>query len=113
MNSATQGIDTFAIAGALTLGNGVASLLGTDLGSGALSLGTVFTLATYASQTGTFQGLAQGADITVGNYLYQVNYGATALTLTAVSAVPEPSVWTLLGAGAFGLFAVVRRRRTA
>ena len=117
LNSSTSAIDSFLVTGKLTLGAGVASLVGTDLGNATLALGTVLKLIQYGSFTagGTFLNQADGSDLTIGSNIYQINYGtlagnANAITLEVVGAVPEPSTWALLGFGAFGLFAVVRRR---
>ena len=115
LNSNNGTIDSYSVGGRLALGAGIATLQGTDLGSATLTLGTVLTLATYGTMTGSgFLGLANGADVTIGQNIFQINYGAltsaSAITLTDVGAVPEPSTWALLGFGAFGLFAVARRR---
>ncbi len=101
LNSNSQTIDLFTITGSLSLGSGVAALVGDDLGSTALGAGTVFTLATTSGGiTGNFIGYADGSDITIGDNTFQINYGtlngySNDLTLDVV-AVPEPSSWRLL-----------------
>jgi hypothetical protein len=47
--------------------------------------GTVFTILTATSVSGTFNGLADGAVVTVSGVSYRINYTATAVTLTKLS----------------------------
>lgn len=61
--------------------------------------------ATFPGQTLGSLGLAAGQTLTY-------NYPANTFTINAsVSAVPEPSEWTALGAGMCGVVALVRRMR--
>lgn len=61
-----------------------------DLGSATLNIvlsttpadGAVFTIVNAGSVTGTFNGLANGATITVNGVQFRVNYSATTVTLT-------------------------------
>lgn len=72
---------------------GILNLNSSDLSlitSGAYTFGNTYTIARYGSRVGTFSNLAEGAFISG----YQINYGATAITLTAV---PEPGTLGLLG----------------
>lgn len=84
--------------GSLNLNDAALSLVT----SGVYTAGYTYTIATYASLAGTFNGLSDGAIISG----YQINYGTTAITLTAV---PEPGTLGLLGLALGGFF--VRRLR--
>lgn len=70
--------------------------------------GTVFTILSGNSISGTFAGLANGASINGGGQVYTVNYSGGNVTLTAV---PEPQFYA--GAAALGLlgFAIWRRQQ--
>src|SRR5262249_20400562 len=63
------------------------------------SIGDTFTILSAAGGvTGTFEGLADGAIITVGAARLQIHYGATDITLTCVSpavsmSVSAPGTW--------------------
>jgi len=72
--------------------------------SGVYTAGYSYTIATYASLAGTFNGLSEGAVISG----YQINYGANAITLTAV---PEPGTLGLLGLALGGFFFRRLRKR--
>jgi autotransporter-associated beta strand protein len=102
--------DQVTATGSVALGDGLALLQLSDLGTGVVAPNTTFTLlASDSGISGYFRDLQPiggvGPQVTVGSNTYQLNYLANAVTLTAV---PEPSVVGLLGlAGlAFG-----RRRR--
>jgi autotransporter-associated beta strand protein len=90
--------------GALDLNNAILSLAVTNF-----TAGNSYTIATYSSLIGgsTFNGIGQG-DIISG---YQIDYGTTAITLTAV---PEPGTLGLLGVALGGFFfRRLRKRRNA
>ena len=72
--------------------------------------GTVFTILSGGSLSGTFAGLADGASVNGGGQAYTINYSGGNVTLTAV---PEPEFYA--GAMALGLlgFAVWRRQQKA
>jgi autotransporter-associated beta strand protein len=72
--------------------------------SGIYTVGNSYTIATYASLAGTFNGLSEGAIISG----YQINYGSNAITLTAV---PEPGTLGLLGLALGGFFFRRLRKR--
>ncbi len=113
LNSTTSASDLLAVSGNLTLGG--ANLLASDLGSTALSPGTVFTVASYTGTlSGTFAGLVNGSNIVIGVNTYQINYGSLSnsdITLDTVNAVPEPSTWAMLIGGLVVLLIHVRLRR--
>ncbi len=113
LNSSLNHADLLNVTGLLTLNSG-AELQLTDLGSATLSSGTVFDIASYTTLSGTFAGLANGSDITVGSNIFQINYGTTPneITLTDIAAVPEPSTWALLFSGC-ALLVVLQRRRNS
>ncbi len=118
LDSIAGTIDSFAVTGTLALGT-TAALVGNDLGGGALGLGTVLTLATFTTRTGTFAGLADGSTFTLGSNVYQINYGtlsghSNAITLdVTANVVPEPSTWAFLALGVAALFLLARRARQA
>jgi autotransporter-associated beta strand protein len=98
--------DSLAVNGALNLDNATLNI--TDLGAvnNVTIDNTLFTIATFTSLTGTFNGLANNDIVTVGDNQWRISYGGSAITL---SAVPEPSA--LLFVGSMVGVALVRRRR--
>jgi autotransporter-associated beta strand protein len=96
--------DQIGNAGLFSIGSNVSLNLVSDLST--FVYGNTYTIATYSSFAGgAFSGLAQG-DVLSG---YQINYGANAITLTAV---PEPGTLGLLGLALGGFFfRRIRRRR--
>lgn len=109
--------DRVAVGGTTALnGASLTLFFGEDFAATATT-GQIFDLLT---STGTLSGqLAQGDSISATSGIYTYDFGIgyagniVTLTLTGISAVPEPSTWALLmGAVTLGL-AVVRRRRNA
>jgi autotransporter-associated beta strand protein len=92
--------DLVDVTGILNLNSSTLSLIT----SGAYTVGNTYTIARYTSRAGTFSNLAEGAFVSG----YQINYGANAITLTAV---PEPGTLGLLGL-ALGGFVIRRLRRS-
>ena len=88
LNSSTTGSDEI-VANGVTIDESAQISL-TDLSSGGLPIGTVFTVLSNTSAapiTGTFGNLADGAVFTVGSNNYQANYeggDGNDLTLTVV-----------------------------
>ena len=112
LNSSTAAADK-VIANGVTIGMG-AQFSFTDLGNGALALGTAFTViddAAVSPISGTFSNLRDGSMFTANGNTFLVSYeggDGNDLTLT-VEGVPEPATWALLTAGAL-LCSIWRRR---
>lgn len=113
----TLGTFDRVVTAGLTL-NASSGLSLSDLGSGLLADGSIYTIVNNTgatSVTGTFAGLAEGSTITAGSNTFVISYlGGTGndVTLT-VSAIPEPSTYALLGGVlSLGLVAVRRRKRS-
>jgi LPXTG-motif cell wall-anchored protein len=70
--------DQTVVTGTATLGNANLNVLLTTTPSD----GTVFTILTAGSVAGTFNGLADGATLTVNGVQFRINYTATTVTLT-------------------------------
>ena len=52
------------------------------------TIGTVFTIINAGSVNGTFNGLSDGATLTVSGVQYRINYTSSKVTLTVVSSTP-------------------------
>jgi fibronectin-binding autotransporter adhesin len=78
------GYDRTTVTGAAALGNATLNVISS--GGFAPALGNSFTIIQAGSVSGTFNGLANGATFTANGTLYRINYTATTVTLTAVSA---------------------------
>lgn len=77
LNSATVMADKIMTFGATDLSNGLALLLVSDLGSGTLPIGTMFTIidnASTSATTGFFAGLPNGSRFTVGSNAFEIDY---------------------------------------
>ncbi len=91
-NSATANT-RLDVAGTLNL-TGLSLVLS---GSYTPAVGDVFTLATAATITGTFTGLPDGATVALNGVTLRLNYTATVVTATAVSAPTPVRVVTAVG----------------
>ncbi len=81
--TACSDYDQTTVTGTATLTDATLTVLPT----GTPSVGSVYTIITAGSVVGTFSGLANGTSLTVGNIRYQINYTATAVTLTVAEIV--------------------------
>lgn len=112
LNSTTLTADVVNVSGALSLGSGVAALVGTDLLTATLLSGQ-FALATASGGvTGFFNGYAEGATFLLGANSYRISYGVEVPNAITLTAVPEPGAGTLL-LGGLTAFATLRRRRSS
>lgn len=88
------------------------------------TVGTVFTIIQAGSVTGTFNGLADGATVTVSGIQFRINYTGTTVTLTVLGGTLAPTgqnsnqtallAFGILGLAVAGLgieYATRRRRR--
>jgi autotransporter-associated beta strand protein len=110
--------DSIDVNGALNLGN--ASLNLTNLGN--YTVNQKFTMFAYETMVGSFAGLANNAVFSGAGGTWKINYndtsggvnagaaGASYVTLTAVSSIPEPRSVLVGGLLLAGLF--LRQRRT-
>ncbi len=99
LNSSTLEADKL-VANGVTLEAG-SKFVFTDLGTGVLDIGTIFTLIDNTSSsaiTGAFSNLAEGAIFVYGANAFQASYlgGTGNDVILTVTAVPEPSTWALL-----------------
>jgi len=117
------GYDQTTVTGGANLGNATLNMTIT----GTPTPGTVYTIISAASVTGTFAGLANGASLISGGTLFTINYNATNVTLTAVGPAPVttttaaggslPSTGTSIAIAFIGLLLIagglvlVRRKR--
>lgn len=113
--------------GGLTAGTGHDRINGTSVTlNGSLSLrfaggfqsnvtsaDTLTLISASTALNGTFASLANGTRLTTSDGLgsFQINYLPNSLTISNFQAIPEPSTYVLLGAGAFGVLMAQRRRR--
>jgi hypothetical protein len=105
--------DLLNVTGAITLGNGLATLSGNALSDELLSGGQVFDIANSTTGiTGYFAGYTNGSTYVLGDNSYVINYGTVVtdeITLTA-QAIPEPGTWASAFAG-FGMLVLLQRNR--
>ncbi|MCB1203460.1 MAG: autotransporter-associated beta strand repeat-containing protein, partial [Verrucomicrobiae bacterium] len=93
----------------IDVSSGTLNLSSASLGlntTGAINFGNVYTIATFNSLAGTFNGLNEGAVISN----YQISYGQVTAGAITLTAVPEPGTLGFLGL-ALGGFAWRRWRR--
>lgn len=74
---------------------------------------TLTLINTSTALSGTFASLPNGSRLTTADGFgsFQVNYLTNSLTISNFQAIPEPSTYMLLGAGAFSVLIAHRRRR--
>ncbi len=106
VNSATavSGYDVLALTGVLTLNNATLNVI---LGYTPV-MNDLYTIATFSSLMGTFNGLADGSTFLAGGQLFEIQYNANDITL---QAVPEPSTVSLAVLSLAGLLVVCLRRK--
>ena len=108
INSTTRTTDLLASSGFASLGLGIVPLVVSDLGGSLVGPGERFTFFTAGNQiNGTFAGLPDGTQLTVGLNTYEIDYTTTSVSLVAV---PEPSAAICL-LGGLGSLVALRRRR--
>ncbi len=88
--------DRLTATGPLNLGGATLNLASV---TGSVTVGTVITIASGSSVTGTFASLANNATISVGGQAFRINYTGTAVTLTAVT--PASPLFTSATAATF------------
>jgi fibronectin-binding autotransporter adhesin len=113
-SSSSPTFDQIILSGSSNLGNGIATLNLTDLGTLRLALNSTFLILDNTSSlptTGYFAGLPNGSDITAGANTYEIDYGVGASgNNVQIRVVPEPRTWAMLLAG-LALLAGHRRAR--
>ncbi|MCB1203857.1 MAG: autotransporter-associated beta strand repeat-containing protein [Verrucomicrobiae bacterium] len=77
--------------------------------SGAFTADNVYTIATFNSLAGTFNGLSEGSIISN----YRINYGTVTSGAITLTAVPEPGTLGLLGLALGGFFLRRRKKRSS
>jgi autotransporter-associated beta strand protein len=107
INSSSRTADQLRANGPVTLGDGVARLIVTDIASALLAPGTEFTLIENESldplaTTGFFAGLADHAQLQIGLNRFEIDYesGANANDVL-LRALPEPSSAAFAASSAF------------
>ena len=91
----TPSSDTLAVTGTLTLGG--STLSPSNLGAATPTGGTKFTIASYTTLSGTFNGLSDGATVVIGGKNYTLDYNDDAtpntITLTAQASGTPYDAW--------------------
>lgn len=80
--------DQTTVTGAVTLGSATLNVVLSTTPAD----GTVFTLITAGSVSGTFNGLSDGATLTVDGVQFRINYSATTVTLTKLTGSLSPTL---------------------
>jgi autotransporter-associated beta strand protein len=122
MNTLSLTGDLMNVNGNLTIQAG-AQLTLSELASATVADGSKLTLISYAGLWSgtTFAGYSQGSIFSLGSNLWQINYSDTSggangglygnfITITAVTAIPEPSAWICVAA-AFAAGGLTTRRK--
>jgi autotransporter-associated beta strand protein len=105
-NSNTLTVDLVKAAGAVNLGNRVASLsAGVDLGNALVTENSVFTIL---QTDGVLSGSFANDEVRIGDNLFQINYKSNAIELLVI---PEPKIATLMMTGVGGLLLTLTARR--
>jgi T5SS/PEP-CTERM-associated repeat protein len=108
----TAAADLGLVGESLDLGGAILDLV--QLGT--FTMGDKFTLFSYDTISGTFDGLGQGDSFAGAGGLWNINYfddtagqnGGTGDNFVTITAIPEPAAVLL---GGLGLLALLRRRR--
>ena len=89
-SAGTGGYDQLNVTGAVNLGG---STLSTSLNSFTPTSGETFTIIQSTSPiTGTFNGLPEGASLTIGGLSFTISYAGNNVVLTAPSSAVAPTV---------------------
>jgi hypothetical protein len=99
-STACVGYDQTTVAGTANITNSTLNLVL----SGTPTAGTTYTILVAGTLTGTFAGLADGATLTSGGTSFRINYSATSVTLTVLSATtttPSSTPASLASTGSF------------
>ncbi len=106
--------DLVQVTGTVTLGMGLAQLIGTDLLTAALGENTIVTLITATGNiTGYFAGLTEQSLFTVGANTYRISYGVEVANAITLTTVPEPGTWAMLTASLGVLLGFQRLRKAS
>ena len=101
LNSSTILADQLLLGGNAILGNGIAQLTTFDAAPALLPIGTTFTVLKnqFATTSGFFSGLPDGAFFTEGLNTYQIDYNAgSSFNDVQITVAPEPGTSLLLTA---------------
>lgn len=91
--TACTGYDQTTVTGTATLGNATFS----PTASTTIADGSVLTIITAASVSGTFNGLPDGTLLTISGMQFRINYTATTVTLTKLSGTATSTGLTNTG----------------
>ncbi len=103
--------DKVMATGSISLGTGVANLVGMDLFTQIMAQGTTLTiLESTTGVSGYFTGLPQGSTFTIGANNFQISYLADSGRDVTLMAIPEPSGFLLIISG-IAMMQMIRPRR--